>query len=67
VSVQLYNSPTFGTVSRLLTDMAGLECVWVEGVLYVTSPGNAGQLVERLKKERREKKPVQPGGPGFWF
>jgi hypothetical protein len=41
-----------GTAVEMLTDMAGLRCVHVGDVLYITSPANA-QEFQRGRKQKR--------------
>lgn len=51
VSARLLNTP-LDTAMRLLTDMAGLQTVHLDNVLYVTTKENAEALEERLKTEK---------------
>jgi hypothetical protein len=60
VTADLLNVP-LDTAVRLLADMAGLEMVQVDRVLYVTTPENARLL--REKEERRQRGQPPPGRP----
>ena len=67
VTARLTNVPA-DTAIRLLADMAGLEVVRVNNVLYVTTPENAEKLRKKLAAEaglggpRHGTKSVRPGG-----
>jgi hypothetical protein len=52
VSARLLNTP-LDTAARLLADMADLQAVHLDNVLYVTSRENAAALEARLEKERK--------------
>ncbi len=51
VSARLLNTP-LDTALRLLSDMADLQTVHLDNVLYITTKENAGAVEERLQKEK---------------
>ena len=62
VSGQLLNAP-LDTAVRFLADMADLRAVTRDNVIYVTTPENAGNLQERLKKEAGACDPAAEAAP----
>jgi hypothetical protein len=68
VSARFLNTP-LDTALRLLTDMADLQTVHLDNVLYVTTKENAADLETRLEKERGPEDDQAPEGimlPGKW-
>ena len=63
VTARLRNVPA-QTAVRLLADMAGLEAVWVNNVLYVTTPENAAKLEKSKQKWAPPPSMIGPGGVG---
>jgi hypothetical protein len=60
VRARLLNGVSLLTILPMLTDMADLSYVEVDGVIYITSPANALKLEKKLLEEMRKKKPPRP-------
>jgi hypothetical protein len=54
VTARLLNGVALDTAVRLLTDMADLRDVQIDGVIYVTTPENALNLEQKLRQEQRK-------------
>jgi hypothetical protein len=61
VSARLANTP-LDTAVRLLADMADLQSVHLDNVLYVTTKAKAEALEAQLTKEQPKEKPCSIGG-----